>query len=73
MLVAYYQYDTKIWVGVDHVSEENHDEVCVDVAFVDLVDDDVGDAAKSGLEFPKKNSDRAKHDWQKQKNSVWIG
>jgi hypothetical protein len=40
---------------------------------VDLVDDDVGDAAKSGLEFPKKNSDRAKHDWQKQKNSVWIG
>ncbi len=39
----------QVRVGVDHVSEENEDEVCVDVSLVDLVDDDVRDAAKSGL------------------------
>ena len=51
----------QVRVGVDHVSEENEDEVCVDVSLVDLVDDDVRDAAKSGLQLSKKNPDGAEH------------
>ena len=44
---------------MDHVSEEDEDEVGVDVTLVDLVDDDVGDAAKSGLQLAKENTDGA--------------
>ena len=54
--------DPEVRVGVDHVPEDDHDEVGVDVALVGLVDNDVGDAAESGLQLPQQNPHRAEHD-----------
>ena len=52
----------QIGVCVYHVSEEDHDEVGVDVTFVNLVDNDVRNTSKAGLKFTKKNSHGAEHD-----------
>ena len=52
----------QIRVCVYHVSEEDHDKVCVDVTFMNLIDDDVRNTSKAGLKFTKKNSHGAEHD-----------
>ena len=54
--------DADVGVGVHHVPDDHHDEVGVDVALVDLVDDDVRDATEAALEFAEENTDRAEHD-----------
>jgi hypothetical protein len=60
--------NTQIGVSVDHVTNDHHDEVRVDVSFVNLVDDDVGHAPKARLQLAQEDAHGAKHD-----RSIWSG
>jgi hypothetical protein len=71
--VGEWSTDPEIRVGVDHVSEEHEDEVGVDVALVDLVDDDVRHAAKAGLQLAEENADGAEQDWKIWRRKLYLG
>ena len=59
-------------ISVYHISENGENEVSVDVTLLNLVNDDVRDAAKASLKFPQENSNGAEHHYKAKINNTVI-
>jgi len=51
-----HENDTQVGVCVDHVTEDYHDEVRVDIAFVNFVNDDMRHPTEAVLQLPEQHT-----------------